>query len=120
MMVVQIQKPANMTLDVWFSELRSWLDLNHCETALFTRSERIIDTMLFSITFQNDNHARLFASNFKKYAPSIRRTMGTERRDFLRKPPERRISDTIGPFSGKLDPTTRQNESDRKADNPLS
>jgi hypothetical protein len=75
MMVVQIQKPVNMTLDMWFTELRYWLDSNHCEPALFSRSARIMDNTLFNIIFENNDHARLFASNFKKYAPSIRRLL---------------------------------------------
>src|ERR1700753_3593568 len=87
MMVVRIQKPANLTLDVWFTELRSWLDSNNCEPALFLPSGRTMD--IFHITFENNNHAPLFASNFGKYAPSIRRTIGTERLDFLRKSQER-------------------------------
>jgi hypothetical protein len=85
MMVVQIQKPANMTLAVWFTELRSWLDENHCEPKLFSRSGRIMDTILFDLIFENDSHARLFTANFAKYAPSIRRTFVTERLDFLRR-----------------------------------
>jgi hypothetical protein len=93
MMVVQIQKPANMTLAVWFAELRSWLDEHHCAPALFSRSGRIIDNILFDFTFENNVHARLFASAFNKYAPSIRRTIGTERADFLRESPERAISE---------------------------
>jgi hypothetical protein len=120
MMVVQIEKPANVTLAVWFAELRSWLDSNHCEPALFSPSGRIIDNIIFIITFENDNHARRFASAFKKYAASIRRTIDTERLDFSRERRERAISDTAGPFSGNLNPTTRQNERDRKSDNPLS
>jgi hypothetical protein len=107
MMVVQIEKPANVTLAVWFTELRSWLDSNHCEPALFSRSGRIMDNTIFNITFENDNDARRFAFAFKKYAASIRRKIGTERLDFLRERRERAISDTAGPFSGKLDPTTR-------------
>jgi hypothetical protein len=82
MIVVQIEKPANVTLDVWFTELRSWLDSNQCEPDLFYRLERI--KTIYNVTFDNDNHARLFAFAFKKYAPSIRRTVGTERLDFLR------------------------------------
>jgi hypothetical protein len=85
MMVVQLQKPANMTLAVWFAALRLWLDENQCEPALFTRSGRIMDNILFDFTFENDTHARLFAANFRKYAPSIRRTFVTERLDFLRR-----------------------------------
>jgi hypothetical protein len=120
MMVVQIEKPANVTLAVWFAELRSWLDTNHCEPALFSLSGGIMDNILFSITFENDDHARLFTSTFEKYASSIRRTIGTEQLNFLREHRKSGISDTAGPFSGKLDPTTRQNEGDRKSDNPLS
>jgi hypothetical protein len=114
MMVVQIQKPANIRLDVWFTELRSWLDLNHCEPALFSRSGRIMGNMIFNIAFENNNDASRFAFAFKKYAASIRRTIGTERLDFLRERRERAISDTAGPFSGNLDPRNQQNESDRK------
>src|SRR4051812_47889069 len=102
-----------MTLAVWFAELRSWLDSNHCEPALFSPSGRIIDNMIFQYHFENDNHACRFASAFKKYADSIRRTIGTERLDFLRERRERAISDAAGPFSGNLNPITRQNERDR-------
>jgi hypothetical protein len=91
MMVVQIEKPASVTLAVWFTELRSWLDSNRCEPALFSPSGRIMGNILFNITFENDNHARRFASAFKKYAPSIRRTIGTERLDFLRETREMAI-----------------------------
>ncbi len=53
-----------------------------------------MDKILFNVTFENDNHARLFASNFTKYAPSIRRTIGTERLDFFcRESPEKPNSD---------------------------
>ena|ERR1700751_5475089 len=93
MMVVQIEKPANVTLAVWFTELRSWLDSNHCEPALFSPAGRIMDKILFNITFESDNHARRFASAFKQYAPSIRRTIGTERLDFLRESQEMAISE---------------------------
>ena len=120
MMVVQIEKPANVTLAVWFTELRSWLDSNRCEPALFSPAGRIMDTILFNLTLENDNHARRFASAFKQYAPSIQRTIGTERLNFLHEGREMAICDTAGPFSGKLDPTTRQNESDRNSDNSLS
>jgi hypothetical protein len=94
MMVVQIQKPGAVTLATWFTELRSWLDANHCDPILFSRSGRIMDKILFNVTFENDNHARLFAANFTKYGPSIRRAIGTERLDFVRREsPERPDSD---------------------------
>jgi hypothetical protein len=94
MMVVQIQKPGGMTLATWFTELRSWLDASHCEPMLFSRSGRIMDKILFNVTFENDNHARLFAANFSKYRPSIRRAIGTERPDFFAsQSPERPNSD---------------------------
>jgi hypothetical protein len=119
MMVVQIEKPANVTLDVWFTELRSWLDANHFEPALFSPSGRTTD-MLFNITFENDNHAHRFASAFKKYAASIQRTIGTERLDFLRESREMAISDTAGPTFREVGSHNPQNESDRESDNPLS
>jgi hypothetical protein len=120
MMVVQVEKPANVTLAVWFAELRSWLDSNHCEPALFSPSGRIMDNTLFNMTFENDNHARRFASAFNKCATSIRRTIGTERLDFLRERREREISDTAGPTFREVGSNNPQKESDRKSDNLLS
>jgi len=120
MMVVQIQKPANVALAVWFTELRSWLDSNRCEPALFSPAGRIMDNILFNITFEDDNHARRFASAFKQYAPSIPRTIGTERLDTLRESREMAISDTAGPTFREVGSRNPQNESDREPDNPLS
>jgi hypothetical protein len=100
MMVVQIQKPANMTLAVWFSELRSWLDENQCELGWFSRSGRIMDAAVFDLAFKNDAHARLFASNFKNYASSVRRAFVTERLDFLaRESQEGSIADEAADLS---------------------
>jgi hypothetical protein len=113
MMVVQIEKPANITLAVWFTELRSWLDSNRCEPTLFSPSGRIMNNILFNITFENDNHAGRFASAFKKYAPTTRRTIGTERVNFLRETREMAISDAAGPTFGEVGSHNPQNESDR-------
>ena len=94
MLVVHIEKPANMTLATWFSELRLWLDQHSCEETSFSQSERIIDRLTFNLIFQDHTKARLFVANFKGYAPSIRRTMGSERFDFLhRENRDRSISD---------------------------
>ncbi len=117
MMVVQIEKPAYVTLAVWFAELRSWLDSNNYEPALFSPSGRTLDNIIFNITFENDNHACLFASAFKQYGASIQRTIG--RREFLRESREMAISDTAEPTFRKVGSPNPQNESDRKSDNPL-
>jgi hypothetical protein len=120
MMVVQIQKPAYVTLAVWFAELRSWLDSNNYEPALFSPSGRTMDNIIFNITFENDNHACRFASAFKQYGASIQRTIGTERRELLRESREVAISDTAGPSFREVGSHNLQNESDRESDNPLS
>jgi hypothetical protein len=79
MMVVRIEKPENTMLAVWFAELRSWLDENHCEPTIFSESGKKIDKLLFNVTFSDNTHARSFASAFKKYATSIRGTTKIER-----------------------------------------
>jgi hypothetical protein len=85
MMVVQIQQPANIALAAWFNEVRSWFDKNGCQPALFSPSGRVMGTLIFDVMFENDTNARLFASNFTEYASSIRRTIGAERLDLLRR-----------------------------------
>ena len=83
MMVVQIEKPANMTLAVWFTELRSWFDINKCQLASFPPSEGVIDKVAFNVTFSENTHARLFASKFTIYASSIRHVICSERNEIL-------------------------------------
>jgi hypothetical protein len=79
MMVVQIEKPANMTLAAWFTELRSWLDENNCQPASFIPTGRVIDKLIFNAIFAEDAHARLFAAKFTAFAPTIRRATSSER-----------------------------------------
>jgi hypothetical protein len=69
MMIVQIEKPGNMTLATWFSELRSWFDQNYCQPTLFNQSEGVTDKMIFNITFSDETQARVFSSTFARYAP---------------------------------------------------
>jgi hypothetical protein len=69
MMIVQIEKPGNMTLATWFSELRSWFDQNYCQPTLFNQSEGVTDKMIFNITFSDETQARVFSSTFVRYAP---------------------------------------------------
>jgi hypothetical protein len=83
MMVVQIEKPANMTLAVWFTELRSWFDENNCQPTSFFPSGRVIDKLLFDVTFTQNTQARLFASKFGRYAPAIRQATASERCEIL-------------------------------------
>jgi len=71
MLVVQIKKPGNITLANWFNELRSWFDQNNCQPTLFNQSERVTDKSIFDITLSDEIQARLFASAFARYAPSI-------------------------------------------------
>jgi len=83
MMVVQIEKPTNMTLGAWFTELRSWFDKNNCQPTSFFPSGRVIDKLVFSITFAEKTQARLFASQFTRYAPATRRATSSEEGEIL-------------------------------------
>jgi len=84
MVIVEIEEPDDMTLGNWFSELRSWFDHNNCQPTLFNQSERVMGKVIFNITFSDEAQARLFASTFARYAPSIGPTGSIERAD-LRK-----------------------------------
>jgi hypothetical protein len=65
MMVVRIEKPENTMLAVWFAELRSWFDENHCEPTIFSESGKKIDKLLFNVTFSDNTHA-LFRQRFTR------------------------------------------------------
>jgi hypothetical protein len=67
MMVVQIEKPANMKLAMWFTELRSWFDKNNCQPVAFTPSGSLGKKLNFKVAFSDDSQARLFASSFPMY-----------------------------------------------------
>jgi hypothetical protein len=83
MMVVQIEKPANVALAAWFTELRTWFDKNNCQPTSFFPSGRVIDKLIFNATFVENTQARLFASTFPMYAPAIRRPNSSERSQIL-------------------------------------
>jgi hypothetical protein len=70
MVIVQIEKPGNITLANWFCELRSWLDHNYCQPTLFNQSERVTGKMIFNIAFSDETQARVFASTFTKICTS--------------------------------------------------
>jgi hypothetical protein len=69
MMVVQIEKPANMKLAVWFTELRSWFDTNNCQPAAFTSVRKPGHKLIFQVTFSDNSQAHLFATTFSMYIP---------------------------------------------------
>ena len=79
MLLVEIEKPENMTLATWFSELRDWLDLHHCEPAIFTRTGRRIDRLIYRISFDSAPLAQQFSKAFVRYAPTTRRATLSER-----------------------------------------
>ena len=84
MMVVQIEKPANMKLAMWFTELRSWFDKNNCQPAAFTPSGSLGDKLIFNVSFDDNSQARLFASHFPTYARATGGTLkSSEREDLL-------------------------------------
>jgi hypothetical protein len=105
MMVVQIEKLANMTLAVWFTELRSWFDKNNCQPSSFLPAGRVIEKLLFNATFPENDQARLFASNFSKYSPTIRRATSSEQGEILlNKNGDGAISDErVEPLHGRGD-----------------
>jgi hypothetical protein len=72
MLLVEIEKPENETLAAWFSELRSWLDLNHCEPSVFTLAGRRLDRLIYRISFENASQAQQFAAKFARYTPTTR------------------------------------------------
>jgi glycine/D-amino acid oxidase-like deaminating enzyme len=82
-MAVQIEKPANMRLAAWFTELRSWFDENNCQPVSFVRAGRVINKLIFNVTFAEDAHARSFASKFRAFAPAVRRATSSERGKIL-------------------------------------
>jgi len=76
MTVVQIEKPEDTKLADWFAELRLWFDNNDCNPILFTEVEEVKNRSGFNIKFADDVQARLFASTFAKYQPTILRLIG--------------------------------------------
>jgi hypothetical protein len=76
MTVVQIEKPEDTKLADWFAELRLWFDNNDCNPILFTEVGEVKNRSGFNIKFADDVQARLFASNFAKYEPTILRLIG--------------------------------------------
>jgi hypothetical protein len=68
MTTVQVERPEDTKLADWFAELRLWFDNNDCAPILFTDVGGC-----FNIRFADDAQARLFATSFSKYGPSIRR-----------------------------------------------
>jgi len=83
MMVLEIEKPANMTLAEWFNELRSWFDEHNCQPISFLLSGRVIDKVVFDATFAQNTKALLFTSKFAKYAPAIQRATSSELGEIL-------------------------------------
>lgn len=79
MLLVEIEKPANVPLSAWFSELRDWLDANHCAPSVFAQSGRRIDRLIYRISFDNAAQAHQFSLKFKPYFPVVRRANAFER-----------------------------------------
>ena len=79
MLVVHIEKPENVTLGKWFSELRGWLDENHVVPFGFSRAGRRLDRVIYQISFHDPVKAREFTATFARYAPTLRRPTVGER-----------------------------------------
>jgi hypothetical protein len=79
MLLVDIEKPENETLAAWFSELRAWLDVNHCKPSIFTHAGRRLDRLIYRISFDNAAQAHQFSQKFAGYSPTIRRATPFER-----------------------------------------
>jgi transposase len=83
MLLVEIEKPEIEPLSRWFSELRDWLDANHCAST-FARTGRRLDRLIYRISFEDAALAHQFLLRFSRYSPTIRRANPFER-DQLRK-----------------------------------
>jgi hypothetical protein len=79
MLLVEIEKPENETLATWFSALRTWLDVNHCEPVVFARAGRRLDRLIYRISFDRAAQAHEFSRHFARYVPAIRRATLSER-----------------------------------------
>jgi len=79
MLFVEIEKPENQTLASWFSELRSWFDLNRCEPTVFVRVGRRLDRLIYRISFEDAASAKQFTQRFSHYAAQVRRATSFER-----------------------------------------
>lgn len=79
MLLVEIEKPENEPLSVWFSELRGWLDRNHCTPTGFARVGRRIDRLIYRISFDDAVTAHRFSREFARYSPTVRRASSFER-----------------------------------------
>jgi hypothetical protein len=82
MLVVQVEKPENEPLGGWFSEIRTWLDVNNCTPSAFVRTGRRLDRLIYRISFDDPVKAREFSRKFARYAPLMRRPTLLERRQF--------------------------------------
>jgi transposase len=80
MLLVDIEKPEGETLAHWFSELRSWLDDNRCEPAMFMQAGRRLDRLIYRVAFESAPVAHKFLRRFAHYSPSLRRATTIERR----------------------------------------
>ena len=79
MVLVEIEKPANQTLAGWFSELRTWLDLNRCMSSAFVPAGRRIDRLIYRISFERATEAHKFSTAFASYSPTVRLANPIER-----------------------------------------
>jgi hypothetical protein len=79
MLLVEIEKPANQTLGGWFSELRTWLDVNRCMSSAFVPAGRRIDRLIYRISFERATEAHKFSMAFASYSPTVRMANPIER-----------------------------------------
>ncbi|HTQ34520.1 MAG TPA: hypothetical protein VMI30_10135 [Stellaceae bacterium] len=79
MLIVEIEKPENEPLSVWFASLRDWLDANRCPPSAFTACGRRIDRLIYRISFDTAALAHSFCQDFARYSPTIRRATQFER-----------------------------------------
>ncbi|HML10133.1 MAG TPA: hypothetical protein VK432_04675 [Stellaceae bacterium] len=79
MLLVEIEKPANQTLAAWFSELRTWLDLNRCSSSTFVPAGRRIERLIYCISFERAAETHQFSTAFERYSATIRLANRIER-----------------------------------------
>jgi len=65
--IVNIQMPTVKALSDWFSELRAWFDVHHCQPTRFVSE----GSNIYMIYFSDEAQAQRFAAAFSGYGTSV-------------------------------------------------
>jgi hypothetical protein len=67
MPIVEIEKPADEPLGLWFETLRGWLDRNGCGGVTFARVGQGDDRRVYRLAFRDGAVAEKFSRTFAIY-----------------------------------------------------